>query len=73
VAEEFAVISRDELLAKLKANHKFTLIETLPKVAYEHAHLPQALNIPLEDLREMVPRLVPSVWDEIVVYCASPT
>ncbi|MFB3915818.1 MAG: rhodanese-like domain-containing protein [Terriglobales bacterium] len=73
MAETYGTVTREELKAKLDAKDMFTLIETLPKAAYEDAHLPEAINIPLEDLRIMVPRLVPSTWSEIVVYCASPT
>jgi len=73
MAETYGIITRDELKSKLAAKDKFTLIETLPKTAYEHAHLPGAINIPPEDLRTMAARLIPSTGEEIVVYCASPT
>lgn len=73
MAKEYGTITREELQAKLDAKDTFVLIETLPRAAYEHAHLPKAINIPLEDLRTMMPRLVPSTWKEVVVYCASPT
>jgi rhodanese-related sulfurtransferase len=73
MADSFRTITREELKEKLDEHVEMTLIEVLPKVAYEHAHLPEAINIPLDDLRLMVPRLIPSEWSEIVVYCASPT
>ncbi len=73
MAETYGTITREELKDKLDHKDDFVLIETLPKAAYEHAHLPEAINSPLEDLRTMGPRLVPSTWKEIVVYCASPT
>jgi rhodanese-related sulfurtransferase len=73
MAETYGTITREELKAKLEAKDEFVLIEVLPQAAYEHAHLPSAINIPLQHLRTMVPRLVPSTWKEIVVYCASPT
>lgn len=73
MAETYRTITREELKAKLDGHVKLTLIEVLPRTAYEHAHLPQAINIPVDELRLMVPRLIPSTWDEVIVYCASPT
>lgn len=51
----------------------FTLVETLQEVAYQHAHLPGALNLPPDRVRELAPRLLPDKGAEIIVYCASPT
>ena len=66
-------ISRDELKDKLDLGDRFQLVETLPKIAYEHAHLPGAINLPPDQLAELAPRLLPAKDAEIVVYCASPT
>lgn len=66
-------ISRDELKAKLDRQDSFVLIETLPRVAYDHAHLPQAINIPPDQVEALAPKLLPDKNAEIVVYCASPT
>lgn len=66
-------ISRDELKQKIDRGDDFTLIETLPAEAYAHAHLPKAVNVPPDKLREQMPDLVPEKDAEIVVYCASPT
>ena len=40
------IISRDELQAKIDGGAAFTLVETLAEVAYQHAHLPGAINLP---------------------------
>jgi len=66
-------ISRDELKAKMDGGAAFTLVETLPEAAYHHAHLPGAINLPPDRVRELAPRLLPDKGAEIVVYCASPT
>ncbi|MGH9972126.1 MAG: rhodanese-like domain-containing protein [Pyrinomonadaceae bacterium] len=66
-------ISRDELEQKLDRRDDFLLIETLAKTAYEHAHLPRAINLPPDQLKELVPTLLPDKNSDIVVYCASPT
>ena len=66
-------ISRDELKQKIDRHDDFTLVETLPKVAYEHAHLPGAINLPSDQVNVLAPKLLPDKNAEIVVYCASPT
>jgi rhodanese-related sulfurtransferase len=68
-----ATISRDELKKKLDEKQDFMLVETLPATAYHHAHLPGAINLPLESVKELAPRLLPDKAAEIVVYCANPT
>ncbi len=71
--ESYVDISRDELRGKmLDREENFTLIEVSPKTDYERAHLPQAINIPLDDISLMVPRLVPNLYEGLVVYCAGP-
>jgi hypothetical protein len=66
-------ISRDELRSKLDRRENFELLETLPKNAYDHAHIPTAKNLPLEDIKTLAPTLVPDKNAEIIVYCANPT
>ena len=66
-------ISRDELKQKIDRKEKFLLVETLPKVAYEHAHLPGAISCLPDQLNTLAPKLLPDKNAEIVVYCASDT
>jgi len=66
-------ISRDELKAKIDSSEAFTLVETLQEVAYQHEHLPGALNLPPDRVRELAPGLLPDKGAEIIVYCSSPT
>ena len=66
-------ISRDELKAKLDRGDRFQLVETLPEAAYAHAHLPGAINLPPDRVRELAPQLLPDKSGEIVVYCAKLT
>jgi rhodanese-related sulfurtransferase len=66
-------ISRDELKQKIDRKDNFTLVEALPKTAYEHAHLPGAINLPSDQVDTLAPNLLPDKQAEIVVYCASPT
>ncbi len=66
-------ISRDYLREKIDRGDKFSLVETLPKVAYQHAHLPGAINLPPDRVTELASSLLPDKSADIVVYCASPT
>ena len=66
-------MSRDELKRKIDDKDDFFLVETLPKIAYEHAHLPAAINLPPENVGQLAPQLLPDKSAEIVVYCANPT
>ena len=66
-------ISREELRSKLNKREKFTLVETLAKAAYDHAHIPTAKNLPPDEIKALAPSLLPDKNAEIVVYCANPT
>ena len=68
-----ATISRDELKKKIDEKQDFKLVETLPATAYHHAHLPGAINLPPDRVRELAPRLLPDKSAETIVYCANPT
>ncbi len=66
-------ITRAELKLKIDRSDKFVLVETLPAATYHHAHLPGAINLPPDQIKELAPTLLPDKAAEIVVYCASPT
>ncbi|HEV8716060.1 MAG TPA: rhodanese-like domain-containing protein [Candidatus Binatia bacterium] len=68
-----ATITREELKAKLDRGERFLLVETLPPQAYHHAHLPGAINLPPDRVRELAPALLPDKSAEIVVYCSKLT
>jgi rhodanese-related sulfurtransferase len=62
-------ISRDELRTALERGKQIALLEVLPAHYFAEAHLPGALNLPLDRLEELAPRLVPDHDSAIVVYC----
>jgi rhodanese-related sulfurtransferase len=66
-------ISRTELKEKIDRGDSFVLVETLAPVAYEHAHLPGAINIPPDQVKQLAATLLPDKTSDLVVYCASPT
>ena len=66
-------ISREDLKDKIDRGDDFVLVETLAEEQYRHTHLPRALNLPPDRLRELAPELLPDKEADIVVYCGSPT
>lgn len=64
-------ISRLELQAKLNAGETITVIEALPPHYYQQGHLPGAINIPHDQIRERAASLLPDQGQAIVVYCAN--
>jgi rhodanese-related sulfurtransferase len=66
-------ISRDELRARIQAGTAPTIIEALPEKYYLDGHLPGALHLPHDKVRELAPALLPDKGAEIVTYCASAT
>jgi rhodanese-related sulfurtransferase len=68
-----ATISRDELKAKIDRGDHFRLVETLPEPDFVEAHLPGAIHLPPDRVRELAPEVLPDKNEDIVVYCASPT
>ena len=68
-----ATISRDELKAKMDRGDRLTLLETLPEEFYRRSHLPGALNMPYDQVRQRAPALAPDKNAEIVIYCMNRT
>ncbi len=64
-------ISRDEIMAILGRGDRLVLVEALPAMYYRKAHLPGAINLPLESFDTDVTRLLPDRDVPIVVYCAN--
>ena len=71
--DDIATIERDALEALLDQGRPPLLVEVLAEPQYRAGHLPGAVNLPLGQLRERAPELLPDKEAEIVVYCASPT
>ncbi len=65
-----ATVSREELQYKLDRRDDFYLVEMLPEKQYRHTHLPGAVNLPPDAVRESAPDLLAEKEADIVVYCA---
>ena len=64
-------ISTEGLKAKLDRRDPITVVGTLTPERYREAHLPGALNIPPEQIKELARRLLPNKDAEIVTYCTN--
>jgi rhodanese-related sulfurtransferase len=66
-------ITREELKNWLDQHYPFVLIESLSEEQHRQGHLPSAINLPPEKVKEMAPNLLSDKHQQIVVYCASST
>ncbi len=62
-------LSFNDLLGMYKSNAKFVLVDARSREDYEKSHLPGALSVPVEDIKDYADRLDKS--EEIVTYCGS--
>jgi rhodanese-related sulfurtransferase len=61
-------ISRDELHRRLH-DPSLKIVDVLPAISYAEAHIPGAINIPLEQVHEHAHELLPDLAADIAVYC----
>jgi rhodanese-related sulfurtransferase len=66
-------ISRQDLLARIESNEPLVVVEALPERFFLEGHLPGALHLPHDRVRELAPALLPDHSATIVTYCASAT
>ena len=63
-------ISKVQLLEKMENKDDFVLVEVLDEDQYEKKHLPGAVNIPVNKIKERAKKEILDKEKEIVVYCA---
>ncbi|MBI2654388.1 rhodanese-like domain-containing protein [Candidatus Woesearchaeota archaeon] len=63
-------IAIEQLLEMIENKENFKLVEVLKEEGYKEGHIPGAINIPVDNLKEMAPKQLEKT-DAIVVYCAS--
>ena len=66
-----STISTRDLKAKLDRKDAVKVVETLAPERFQEAHLPGAVNIPPEKIKELAPQLLPNKNAEIITYCAN--
>ena len=72
ILSDMPEISRDELRRRLR-DSSLTIVDVLPAESYAAAHIPGALNMPLELVASRARELLPDRGAEIVVYCGNLT
>jgi Rhodanese-like domain len=65
-----STISTKDLKSKLDQK-QVTVVETLAPERYREAHIPGAMNIPPERIKELAPQLLPNKDAEIITYCTN--
>lgn len=63
-------VTKEELWDRLKRKDKFVVLDVRPEAEYESGHLPGAISIPLDELKERIKELPKS--KQIVAYCRGP-
>ncbi len=63
-------ITASKLAHALEAHERITIIDVRTRAAYDQVHIPNALHIPLEDLKERVGEIDGNTV--VVLYCTSP-
>jgi rhodanese-related sulfurtransferase len=69
-AEAVKEITRDQLKTKIDRNETMVLLETLAPEHFHVAHLPGAVNMPPDRVKELAPELVPDKQTPVITYCA---
>jgi rhodanese-related sulfurtransferase len=64
-------ISTKDLKAKIDRKDKITVVETLAPERFREAHLPGALNLPPDQIKQLAPQLLPNKDVEIITYCTN--
>ena len=67
-AAEVREISRDEIARRLD-DPTMLLVDVLPHEAYAAEHIRRALNLPLTEVEQRAPELLPDRNADIVAYC----
>jgi rhodanese-related sulfurtransferase len=65
-----STISTKNMKSKLDQK-QVTVVERLAPERYREAHIPGALNIPPERIKELAPQLLPNKDAEIITYCTN--
>jgi rhodanese-related sulfurtransferase len=63
-------VSTKDLKTKLNSG-TIKVVETLAPERYREAHIPGALNIPPERIKELAPQMLPNKDAEIITYCTN--
>ena len=63
-------ITAEDLLKKIKNKEDFKLVDVLLPSSYKEWHIPGAINIQIDEIKDKALKILKKD-DEIIVYCAS--
>jgi rhodanese-related sulfurtransferase len=65
-----AEVSWEEVRRRL-GEKGLAIVDVLPEASHQSGHIPGAISLPLAELREKSPEVLPDRKQEIIVYCGS--
>jgi rhodanese-related sulfurtransferase len=65
------ILTLDDVVRLQAATPPLILVEALSPMLYQAAHLPGAVNIPIDQVEMLAPALLPDKDAAIAVYCAT--
>jgi len=68
--DEVKKTTAEELYEKIKSKEKFKLVDVLLPTSYNNWHIPGAINIQIDEMKDKASKFLEKD-DEIIVYCAS--
>lgn len=69
--KKIKIISKEQLFELMENKEKFKLVEVLSEEDFASGHLPFAINIPVDKIDELAPKLLQDKNERVVVYCSS--
>jgi rhodanese-related sulfurtransferase len=70
-AAAMPILTIDDIMRLQTATPPLILVEALPPMQYQAAHLPGAVNIPIDQVETLTPTLLPDKDAAIAVYCSN--
>ena len=68
--DKIKFIAMEQLLEMMENKEQFKLVEVLSPESYKEGHIPGAINLPFDKIKELAPKHLKKT-DVIVVYCAN--
>jgi rhodanese-related sulfurtransferase len=69
--QKLKFVSKEKILEMLENKKDIKLVEVLSPKNFAEGHLPNAINIPAEDIEQKADSLLPDKAQMVVVYCSS--
>ena len=71
VTAGYTEISQDQAREMMAASENFLILDVRTEEEYASGHIAGAINLPLQEIEDAPPALLPDLSQEIFVYCRS--